>query len=185
MNIGESPTRWGAAPERLGNSTRKWGHFFSHLGRNGHPPLVPSSLPSRENEGSAQGIPGVPPCVCCKCNLRVLFAPSPNTNVFVFGTTDAERGSGLRICPSQGVGAGTCRSEQPGVRCPNSHTPSGGIMKRATSVHGGYGGLSLRWLCLVLFLITSLFTSPAMARRINGGLAGGVLVPPAIAPSPV
>jgi hypothetical protein len=43
----------------------------------------------------------------------------------------------------------------------------------------------MRWLFVLLLSLCCLLADPAMARRINGGLAGGVLVPPAIAPSPV
>jgi len=58
-------------------------------------------------------------------------------------------------------------------------------MKRATTIHSGDGGLSFRWLCLVLVLMSCLFSSPAMARRVNGGLGGGVLVPPGVPPATV
>lgn len=44
-------------------------------------------------------------------------------------------------------------------------------MKRATSVDGGCGGLSVRWLCPILVLLSCFFTTPAMAK-------GGVAVPP-------
>ena len=52
-------------------------------------------------------------------------------------------------------------------------------MKRATSADGGCGGISMRWLCLVLVLLSCFFTTPAMAK---GGPAGGVVVPPTVPP---
>jgi hypothetical protein len=58
------------------------------------------------------------------------------------------------------------------------------IMKHATS-SGGCGGHACRWVFLLLTVIACLFTSPVMAKRINGGLPGGVLVPPGVAPVPV
>ena len=57
-------------------------------------------------------------------------------------------------------------------------------MNSARAVNIGYGGLLQRWLFVLLVVISIVIASPAMARRINGGLAGGVLVPPANAPAP-
>jgi|GEM_PF-1261860 len=57
-------------------------------------------------------------------------------------------------------------------------------MKSASAVNIGYGGLLQRWLFMLLVVISFVVSSPAMARRINGGLPGGVLVPPANAPAP-
>jgi hypothetical protein len=58
-------------------------------------------------------------------------------------------------------------------------------MNNATAVNAGYGGLVHRWLFVLLAIMMSfMVTSPAMARRINGGLVGGTLVPPFEAPTP-
>ncbi|MDB5955802.1 MAG: hypothetical protein JWP60_2410, partial [Ramlibacter sp.] len=58
-------------------------------------------------------------------------------------------------------------------------------MKLASSVHHKYGGGTATWLWLLLLVMSCLFANPAFARRINGGLGGGVLVPPGEAPIPV
>ena len=57
-------------------------------------------------------------------------------------------------------------------------------MNHATVANAGYGGLVQRWLFVLLAIMMSLMVaSPAMARRANGGLAGGVFVPPVGAPA--
>ncbi len=58
-------------------------------------------------------------------------------------------------------------------------------MKRTTSVNFDYLRLATRWLFVLLTVCACLFANEAMARRINGGLAGGVIVPPGVAPLPV
>src|ERR1700687_3988156 len=56
-------------------------------------------------------------------------------------------------------------------------------MNHAMVVNAGYGGLVHRWLFVLLAIMMSLMVaSPAMARRANGGLAGGLFVPPVNAP---
>jgi len=51
-------------------------------------------------------------------------------------------------------------------------------MNHATIVNARYGGLVLNWLFVLLTVMSFMVAQPAMARRINGGLAGGTLVPP-------
>src|SRR5471030_1271581 len=51
-------------------------------------------------------------------------------------------------------------------------------MNHATIVNARYGGLVLNWLFVLLTVMSLMVASPAMARRINGGLVGGTLVPP-------
>jgi hypothetical protein len=59
-------------------------------------------------------------------------------------------------------------------------------MNHATVVNASYGGLVQRWLFVMLAIMMSVMVaSPAMARRANGGLAGGVFVPPVNAPVPM
>src|SRR5512140_3754415 len=55
-------------------------------------------------------------------------------------------------------------------------------MKRVRAVSNG--GLVQLWLFVILAALCLAFMNPAMAKRINGGLAGGVLVPPALPPAP-
>src|SRR5476651_1742496 len=57
-------------------------------------------------------------------------------------------------------------------------------MNHATAVNAGYGGLVLNWLFVLLTVMSFMVAQPAMARRINGGLAGGTLVPPFEPPTP-
>ncbi|MDB5955804.1 hypothetical protein [Ramlibacter sp.] len=57
-------------------------------------------------------------------------------------------------------------------------------MKSVRSVHYRRGEPAT-WLWLALLVLSCLFANPAFARRINGGLGGGVLVPPGEAPVPV
>ncbi len=55
-------------------------------------------------------------------------------------------------------------------------------MKRVRAANNG--GLVQLWLFVILAALCLAFMNPAMAKRLNGGLAGGVLVPPTGVPDP-
>ncbi len=57
-------------------------------------------------------------------------------------------------------------------------------MKSVRATNIGYGGLMQLWLFVLVAAMLLALAGPASARRVNGGLVGGVLVPPANAPAP-
>jgi hypothetical protein len=56
-------------------------------------------------------------------------------------------------------------------------------MKRATVAKVGYGRLALPWFFVLLAIMSFMIAGPAMARRTNGGLVGGVVPTPVLAPA--